>query len=98
MDLSQDVEVFVLIHGSFVGLVDVDVIFLPDVLDLGLHHAIMVIEAVVRVLGLANSQHKFFLDFFLCSIIDTFDVMFSLRACSLTSSSYSSGSSSYSSP
>lgn len=87
-----------LVHGGFIGLVDEDMVLVSYILDLGLHHPIMVVEPIVGVLGLADSQHQLLLYLFLSSSLSTFEVIFSLSACSLRSSYSSSGYSSSSSP
>ena len=56
MDLGQDVEVFVFIHGGFICLVDENVVLLAHFLDLGLHHAVVIVQSIVGVLGLADCQ------------------------------------------
>ena len=94
MDLGQDVEVLVLIHGGLVCLIDENVVLFAHFLDLGLHHPVVVIQPIVCVLGLADGQLQLLLYLFLHQFRRTFEVMFSFRACSLASSSSSSSSSS----
>ena len=99
MNLCKDIKIFMLVHWSLVCLVYVDVVFLSHFFYLGLHHSIVVIESFVGIFSLANRQLKFFFYLFLNRRNNTFEVIFSLIACYLaSSSSYSTSSSSYYSP
>jgi hypothetical protein len=84
----------VFVHGGLVGFVDGLVVLVPQLLYFGLHHAVVVVEGVVGVLGFADGQLQFFLYLFLIGMACTLEVMFSLLACCWA---YYSSSASYSS-
>jgi len=56
-----------LIHGRFVGLVNENVVFVSDLFDLGLHHAIVIIETVIGIFSFTNCQLQLLFDLFLYS-------------------------------
>lgn len=95
--LCQNVEILVLIHRSLVGLVDEDVIFVSNLFNFGLHHPIVIEQAVVCVFSLADGKLQFFFDFLLTYRMVTFEVMFYFISWSFASSSSSSASTSSSS-
>ena len=94
VNLSQNVEILVFIHGSFISFIDEDMIFLSHFFYFWLHHSVVIIESIISIFSLADGQLKLLFDLFLNKIILTFDVMFYLRACSFAS--YYSSSFSYS--
>ena len=55
MNLSQNVEIFMLIHGCFVGFVDENMIFVSDFFDFGLHHSVVVVKTIICIFCLADS-------------------------------------------
>lgn len=95
VDLSENVKILVLVHRGLVGLVDIDVVLLPHLFYLSLHHAVMIVQSFIGVFGFTDRQLQLLFDFFLCRISNTLEVMFSFKACYLASSSSSSASSSY---
>ena len=63
MNLSQDIQILVLIHWGLPCFVKKDVIFLSQLLDFALEHTIGVYKWIISIFGFVDSHLQFFLNF-----------------------------------
>ena len=64
VNLRQNVEVFMLIHGGLSCFVDKNVIFLPQLFDFSLEHSVGIDEGIISVFGLVDSHLELLFNLF----------------------------------
>lgn len=62
MDLSQNIEIFVLVHGGLSCFIEKNVIFLPQFFDFALEHSIRIYKCIISIFSLIDSHLKLFLN------------------------------------